>query len=182
MRHPSVRKRDSLPLYFNDLGFKHGAEIGTRDGNYSLYLCKTIPELKLYCIDLWDVYPGYQIGESTEKHLDAFNTAKKRLEGYNVRFIQKYSMDAVKSFENESLDFVYIDANHQFDYVMEDIIEWAKKVRVGGIVSGHDYFHFPAGDGGVVQAVDVYASVHKVEQVYLTDDREHSWFFFKGNK
>jgi len=49
-------------------------------------------------------------------------------------------MEAVKVFENNSLDFVYIDGNHEFRYFAEDIYEWPKKVRKGGIISGHDYF------------------------------------------
>ena len=50
-------------------------------------------------------------------------------------------MDAVKDFENESIDFVYIDGNHGFKFITEDIYEWSKKVRKGGIISGHDYIY-----------------------------------------
>jgi len=182
MRHPKIRKRQDLPKFFKDSGYNVGAEIGVRDGNFSLYLCQGIPNLKLYCVDSWDIYPTYNIGKTTENHLNFYDTAKNKLKDYNVTFIRKFSMDAVKEFENNSLDFVYIDANHEFDYVMEDIIEWTKKVKFGGIVSGHDYFHFPAGNGGVVQAVDSYTNFYKVKQVYLTDDLEHSWLFFKDWK
>ena len=48
-------------------------------------------------------------------------------------------MDVVKQFKDGSLDFVYIDANHEFRSVIDDISEWGKKVKVGGIVSGHDF-------------------------------------------
>ena len=54
-------------------------------------------------------------------------------------FVQKFSMDAVKDFEDNSLDFVYIDANHDFRHVTEDVEEWNKKVKPGGILYGHDY-------------------------------------------
>jgi len=50
-------------------------------------------------------------------------------------------MEAVEDFEDESLDFVYIDANHEFRYIAEDLCEWTKKVKKGGIVSGDDYFY-----------------------------------------
>jgi hypothetical protein len=50
-------------------------------------------------------------------------------------------MDAVKDFKDESLDFAFIDGNHSFEYVINDIAEWSKKVRVGGIISGHDYWN-----------------------------------------
>ena len=48
-------------------------------------------------------------------------------------------MDAVEDFEDESLDFVYIDGHHGFRYIAEDLCEWSYKVRKGGIISGHDY-------------------------------------------
>lgn len=48
-------------------------------------------------------------------------------------------MEVVKDFENESAGFVYIDSNHEFQHVTNDIAEWSKKVRRGGIVSGHDF-------------------------------------------
>ena len=48
-------------------------------------------------------------------------------------------MDALKDFENRSLDFVYIDANHDVQHVMEDIAGWINKVKKGGILAGHDF-------------------------------------------
>jgi hypothetical protein len=180
MKYPNVNKRDDLPKFFMDRGFRVGAEIGVMKGEYSLKLCKAIPNLRLYCVDIWDMYPGYDVKASKNHQQEFYEIARSNLWGFfGVEFLKMMSMDAVKCINDKSLDFVYIDGNHDFDYVMEDIIEWSKKVKSGGIVSGHDYFHFPAGDGGVVQAVDCYVSVHKIPQVYLTLDRETSWFWFK---
>lgn len=75
-------------------------------------------------------------------------------------------MEAVKRFKNGSLDFVYIDANHSFNYVMQDLTEWSKKVRVGGIVSGDDYYHFRK--AGVIEAVNAYTKAHSIK-FNLTD-------------
>jgi predicted O-methyltransferase YrrM len=80
--------------------------------------------------------------------------------------MRKMSMEAVEEFEKESLDFVFIDSNHSFDYVMEDLIEWSKRVRKGGIISGDDYFHFRK--AGVIEAVDTYTRVHGIK-FNLTD-------------
>ena len=49
--------------------------------------------------------------------------------------------DAVKDIEDSSLDFVHIDGDHSYDFVMQDIILWGRKVRIGGIISGHDYLY-----------------------------------------
>jgi hypothetical protein len=103
--------------------------------------------------------------------------AKQRLAPYNVTFVRANSMDAVRDVPDESLDFVFIDANHTFDYVMQDIIEWSKKVRPGGMVSGHDYFR--CRNFGVVPAVDVYTREHLIHQWFITDEHKPSYFWLK---
>jgi len=60
---------------------------------------------------------------------------------------------------------------------MEDIITWSRKVRSGGIVSGHDYYRFR--NAGVVPAVDVYTHAHGIHEWVITDEREASWFWVK---
>ena len=86
-------------------------------------------------------------------------------------------MEAAREVPDESLDFVYIDADHRFDYVMEDIITWSRKVRPGGIVSGHDYFRFR--NTGVVPAVDVYTHCNYISEWFITDEKEASFFWVK---
>jgi len=84
-------------------------------------------------------------------------------------------MEAVRDFPEESLDFVHIDANHDYDYFMPDLIEWNKRVKVGGIVSGHDYS--PA--WAVKRAVDDYIREHKIENCYYTTDHSPSFWWVK---
>jgi len=61
------------------------------------------------------------------------------------------SVEAAKQFEEESLDFVFIDGDHSYTAVKADIIAWLPRVRTGGILAGHDYYQrWP----GVVRAVD----------------------------
>ncbi len=58
--------------------------------------------------------------------------------------IEKHKMVSLKGaqlFEDGSLDFVYIDGNHKYDYVLADIGAWLPKVRKGGFIAGHDYGH-----------------------------------------
>lgn len=128
--------RTILADVFNELGFTHGAEIGVAEGYYSKVLCDTIPGLTLYCVDCYATYPGYEEYANPEAlYLDA----QHRLKPYNCIFIKKMSMDAVADVADNSLDFVFIDGAHDFKNVACDICEWSKKVRVGGIVFGHDY-------------------------------------------
>ena len=113
------------------------------------------PKCKLYCVDAWAAYKG--LDDYTDQNLlDEYAAlALRRLKPYkNIEIINELSMDAVKQFEDETLDFVYIDANHQFPYVAEDLFYWAKKVRPGGIVAGHDYLEIPR-DDGMIQVREV---------------------------
>jgi hypothetical protein len=131
--------RSDLPQFFADMGYKVGVEIGVENGFFSEEILRA--GLKLYSIDPWIHCPNWRYQRAQIEMEKIYEKAKKRLGKYeNSTIIRKISMDAVTDFANESLDFVYIDGNHEFRYVAEDIYEWTKKVRKGGIISGHDYF------------------------------------------
>lgn len=122
---------------FRELGFKVGAEVGVAEGYYAEDICKRIPNVKLYAIDAWTSYDGYE--EYLDREEKCLAEAHRRLDPYNVTFVRKMSMDAVKDFEDGSLDFVYIDAGHDYYNVAMDVCQWSKKVKIGGVVYGHDY-------------------------------------------
>jgi len=149
-----INNRRELAKYFNSLGFKTGAEVGVEMGRYSKVLCEEIPGVKLYGIDCWL--------RNLDKNPTDYEVAQQRLKPYGCTLIKDYSVEASKQFENGTLDFVYIDANHFYDYVMQDLIAWRPKVRKGGIVAGHDYFvsKRPGSSLSVVQAVNDYTFFH----------------------
>lgn len=120
-----------------------GAEIGVWGAKNSLEILKGLDIKKLYLID---PYAKYDDGERTfhddpEKVKKVKAKAKRRIQDYKDKVIWKYkpSMEAVKEIEEGELDFVYIDGNHKYSFVLEDITEWTKKVKKGGFVTGHDY-------------------------------------------
>jgi hypothetical protein len=167
---------------FAELGFKTGAEIGVEQGKFSESLCRANPGVWLACIDPWQTYTRY-LDHVSQPKLDGFyHEALARLAPFGCEIIRKYSMEAVRQFEPLSLDFVYIDGNHEFEYVVNDIIEWSKVVRPGGIVSGHDYrrdkadripFH-------VIQATQAYADAYKITPWFIfTKDSASSWMWVK---
>lgn len=184
--------RDNLPELFKELGFRVGIEIGVYRGIYSEILCKGIPGLKLYGVDPWKVYkPDYRDFSKQIYLTNAHKEAKERLKKYDVELIWGYSMDAVKNFDDNSLDFVYIDGNHEFPYVTQDIIHWTKKVRPGGIVSGHDYLE-RAGKRNtlhVIAAINGYTHCYRIYPWFVIGtkamtpgvirDRSRSWMFVK---
>ena len=62
----------------------------------------------------------------------------KPVEGY-YKAIKGYSLEVVNQYEDKSLDFIFIDAAHDYDNVFADITEWHKKLKPNGIIAGHDY-------------------------------------------
>lgn len=137
--------RNDLPGFFREMGFKVGVEIGVDKGSFSRVIC-TKKELTLYGVDPWLDYDGYIDTINKDRAEYNYKTAQRRLAPYkNFIIVRKTSMEAVNDFVNESLDFVYIDGNHGFKFVTEDIYEWSKKVKKGGVISGHDFGFTSAG-------------------------------------
>lgn len=76
----------------------------------------------------------------------------KNIEPFNLKLktIRKWSDDAVNDIEDKSLDMIFIDGNHGYEYCKRDIINYAPKLKEKGIMCGHDYHpRFP----GVIKAV-----------------------------
>jgi hypothetical protein len=86
-----------------------------------------------------------------------------------ITSIRKPSLEAVNDFEDESLNFVFIDASHEYEDVKADILAWLPKIKKTGILAGHDY------ESGVKQAVDEIFSIFKVE---IPDHR--TWMYDLG--
>lgn len=175
---PKFNRRD-LARKFAEQGFTKGVEVGVSIGHFSKILCEENPRLELKSIDPYTVVYNdshtAKMGGLLQEQL--YQQALKTLAPYNCEIIKKTSIEAVRDFPYESIDFVYIDGSHHFDYVMVDIIEWAKRVRKGGIVSGHDYTGSRWKD--VQIAVDTYVRMHNVKELYLADERGAAWWFTK---
>jgi predicted O-methyltransferase YrrM len=118
-------------------------EVGTFHGRSAVFMAEEIEKLNknvdFYTIDVWDMRPAC-------------------LRDSKAIFLQGYSLEVAKTFSDESLDFVFIDATHTYEAVKDDIKTWLPKVKKGGIIAGHDYYDydFPkeASCPGVRKAVD----------------------------
>ncbi len=191
---PELIGAEGLAHVFKELGFKVGAEIGTDQGEYAEVLLKTMPELRLHCIDPWKA-EAYEKDQQPESKADQeffdkrYEETVKRLGKYPLtRIWRKTSIDALKNFNDNSLDFVYIDGNHDFLNVTQDIHYWLKKVKPGGILSGHDYVRYPSKKFNHVQkVVNAYMTAYHLLPVFLVTptnkglkrDRYRSWFIVK---
>jgi len=158
--------RTIMAATLGELGFKVGAEIGVAQGWHAQILCRENPEIKLYAVDIWSRYPGY--GEYTDRITKYYQEAEKRLAPYNCVLVKKFSQDAARDFADGSLDFVYIDGAHDFKNVAIDLCEWTKKVRVGGVVYGHDYQRWRRGRSvvDVKDVVQAFVYAHRIHPLF----------------
>jgi hypothetical protein len=135
-------------------------EVGAWLGKSTAFLASTIrasgKRIRLMVVDTWY---GSDL-EQTQKKLiqqlggDAFPTFRANMERagvwQTVEPLQRPSVDAASTLANESVDFVFLDAGHDYWSVAADILAWWPKIKPGGWLGGHDY-----GDWvGVTRAVD----------------------------
>jgi predicted O-methyltransferase YrrM len=161
------KSRTDLAKMLHELDFKIGAEIGVAAGQHAQILCENNPNLKLYCIDPWLRSSPADNQNHNGTLLKWYDDAVKTLEPYNCVFMREKSMSAVEKFENKSLDFVFIDGNHNFMNIAMDVASWERKVKAGGIIYGHDFVSHPE-----------HCHVENVIRAYTDAYRIKPWFVF----
>lgn len=144
----------------NEVNEGYFVEVGSWLGKSACYMAEMIKrsgkQIEFDCVDLWSLEgndPWYK--QAFEKYGNIFDIFQTNIAktGYKVGIKRMPSVEAAKLYNNESLDFVFIDANHQYQWVKEDIQAWLPKVKKGGYIGGHDYSDSD-GHKGVVQAVN----------------------------
>jgi predicted O-methyltransferase YrrM len=131
-------------------------EIGSWKGRSSFFMASEIQRsgkpIELYCVDTWGGSDEHIDSEAVrsgtlyDEFLSNIATVREHL-----RPLRATSLEAAELFEDASLDFVFIDAAHDFENVRADIQAWRPKVKPGGVLAGHDYL---ACWPGVILAVE----------------------------
>ena len=152
-----------------------GAEIGVFAGKTSLRLLRR-EDLVLYMVDNWKPFKVDGFVATKEMQERNYKTALDNVAFANGRakIMVSDSVDAAKNILNDSLDFVFIDANHNYQSVSEDIETWYPKLKKGALLCGHDYGNNEFDYGmEVIRAVHDAASRHewKVEA-----GEDFTWF------
>jgi len=140
-----IASRDDLPALLNRLdliGF--GAEVGVYDGAFSWYILREWKGARLYSVDPWQFQSNVKLDLSNvnqKEHDEAYASCCATLTEYGQRskILREFSVNAAAKFQDGFLDFVYIDARHDYRSVTADLNAWYPKVKVGGIIAGHDY-------------------------------------------
>jgi hypothetical protein len=172
-------RNDLAGFLSKDLGYSgQGALIGVGGGSFADTLLGIWNCSQLHLVDPWRHQPGLGADannvrdEEQETLLSETHSRLNSHVGRSVRVVRETSTAAAGSFEDCSLDLVYIDQRRDYLSVLADLIDYWPKVKPGGILAGMDYLdgQLPEGSFGVKTAVDRFAfSVNRI--VYATQVR-----------
>lgn len=172
--------------YLNGLNRACSAvEIGVNKGEYLFSMVSYCPKVFWFGVDPYTQYETYShliTINPKEGWSNMYATLIQKISShpaYNrIRLVRKKSADALDEAV-DNLDFVYIDGNHSYDAVMEDITLWEPKVRPGGILAGHDYNKTSKRHkeifGGLIKAVNEYAATNNRD---LKLDVSGNWYWW----
>lgn len=138
-----------------------GVEIGVLNGDHSKKIYdffKTKFDFNFYLVDPWKTSSSFNEYEEIFLEKCYLNVKKKFNDYKKITILRQTSVEASNNFENESLDFVYIDGNHNYDYVLKDLEIWFLKLKSHGVLFGDDYSR----NYGVHKAVSEFSFKHKL--------------------
>lgn len=147
----------------NKNNYKTFVEVGVAFGGHLEEILQNTKLEKAYAIDSYKLSSTTtdsfmkEDGSSFEQkdYDELYEFTKNRLSKFTERisFIREESINAVNSFKDNSIDIIFIDAEHSYNGVKNDIKNWLPKIKKGGILAGHDYNHpnFPGVKNAVVE-------------------------------
>jgi predicted O-methyltransferase YrrM len=149
MREDSTQRQGLLNLCYSAKSYigdnnAQLIEIGSYCGESGEIIAGIFPNSTLNCVDPWEKYTEDDYTWDLDEQEAELNQAEQIFDSVlarcpNMRKNKMPSAQYVASLAPESIDFVYIDGNHQYSSVKEDLTNYFEKVKVGGIIAGHDY-------------------------------------------
>lgn len=167
----------------NALNFKRAVEVGT---HHAIFADQFMSRFRgsITLVDPWaeqhDEFPTFYptLSDVSVSRDEDYRAAMTIMEKYGdrVTVLRYKSTEAAATFEDGSIDFVYIDGLHDFENVTQDVRAWYPKVRPGGVIAGHDYNeeYLPA----VVMAVNESPELAEVN-LFFTEETMASWWGIK---
>jgi len=194
---PRIASRNEMGYALQADAALDGAELGVQRGIYSEILLTHWKRMRSWhLVDLWGQQENYfdiaNVNDIEQQKI--YEEARDRLRSFsqgNISFHRMYTSSASHLIANNSLDFVYIDARHDYCGVMEDILLYWPKLRPNGIFAGHDYLDASTvksrngqdwgvcqdstrNDGAVKGAVDDFVSTNHLS-LHITTDEWPTW-------
>ena len=160
-----------------------GCEIGVQNGENAQELLNNLSINTIYLVDQWKAYTEVNqeekdMGYTNQKIVNRwkYSTINRFDKNKQVVIIIGNSDKTSYLFNTEILDFVYIDANHRFKNVYEDLVNWYPSLKRGGLFCGHDITHKYFGED-IQKALDMFINNYNINTNinYIQDD----WYFIK---
>ena len=185
----TLQARQLLPHVLNELGLTGwGVEVGVQEGAFSAHLLQHWKGRRLYSVDPWREFRA-------SGYVDIANVPQARQDELYVQTLQRLlplegrsvvwrltSREAASILPDGSLDFCYLDADHRYEAVKEDLHLWFPKVKTGGLLAGHDFIpdgQYAFGQFGVQRAVHEFISEKDLELMLTAELQFPSWFVLK---
>lgn len=152
----------------------HFVEVGSWVGRSACFLGVEIinsgKDIKLDCVDTWLGAPEL-MNEDVIINGTLYSDFIKNIEPLKdvIKPIRLTSTQASHLYEDESLDFIFIDADHTKEGIEADLKCWYHKVKVGGVIAGHDY-DYPA----IKQALNDFFGENKCRVI-----EPNTWAYYK---
>ena len=161
-------------------------EIGVWRASFSEEIINILQPNNFYGVDPYAIFEGMVSAPGAEynsqKSLDAlYEKINQRISAKGHSVIRELSLDAASKFQENSLDYVYIDGDHTYNACKADIHAWWPKIRSGGILAGDDYDVAKTGKGydfGVIEAVSEFSESVKLQH-HVHKMRTTQWYIIK---
>lgn len=186
-----LEKRELLPRLLNLIGLRGvGAEIGVKEGKFSEQILRHWQGMLLYSVDPWREFGASEYADvsnvSQAQQDELYQQTIRRLMPFQRRSViwRLTSKEAADLVPDDSLDFCYIDADHSYRGVSDDIQLWHPKVKKGGLLGGHDFVSdgdYWFGKFGVHRAVTEFVAASK-QDIFISGEPAGgfpSWFVVK---
>jgi hypothetical protein len=183
--------RDEFPVLLSRLGL-HGTavEVGVQSGLYSDVILSGWNGSLLISVDPWlqaddDYVDIANVPQASQEDLYQETLALLAKHGPRSSVWRMPSEEASRATDDASVDFVYLDARHDYESVKADLAAWYRKVRPGGVIAGHDYLDGNLREGvfGVRSAVDEFFARERLPVASTFQDRPwESWLVRKPSK
>ena len=143
---PPLQDRQHLAMLLEHEKLTRGVEVGVQAGDFAVHNLRNWKSCSYYLlVDIWAHQASYadgaNAGSAKQEHL--YKSVRTRMQPWRnkVAICRNLSVSCAETIPDLSLDFVYIDARHDYKGCLQDLLAYWPKLRPGGIMAGHDYIY-----------------------------------------